>query len=41
MGEREFEQKVLVKAVDQALRKQGREGIELRLNTPGGRFQLT
>jgi hypothetical protein len=40
MGEWEFEQKALVKAVDQALMEQGREVIELRLITPGGRFQV-
>lgn len=40
MGEFEFEQKALMKAVDQAVREQGREGIELRLTTPGGRFQV-
>jgi hypothetical protein len=40
MGEWEFEQKVLVKAIDQALIEQGREVIELRLTTPGGRFQV-
>jgi hypothetical protein len=40
MGEWEFEQKALVKAVDQALMEQGREAIELRLITPGGRFQV-
>jgi hypothetical protein len=36
MGEWEFEQKALVKAVDQALMEPGREVIELRLITPGG-----
>ncbi len=40
MGEWEFEQKALVKAVDQAFLEQGREAIELRLTTPGGRFQV-
>jgi hypothetical protein len=40
MGELEFEQKALVKAVDQALLDQVREGIELRLTTPGGRFHV-
>jgi len=40
MGELEFERKALVKAVDQALLEQGGEGIELRLTTPGGRFQV-
>ena len=40
MGELEFERKALVKAVDHALVEQGRDGGELRLNTPGGRFQV-
>jgi len=40
MGESEFEQKALVKAVDQALQEVAREEIELGLNTPGGRFQV-
>jgi hypothetical protein len=40
MGELEFEQKALVKAIDHALVEQGRNGGELRLNTPGGRFQV-
>jgi len=40
MGESEFEQKALVKAVDQALIEQAREAAELRLRTPGGRFQV-
>ncbi len=40
MGELEFEQKALVKAVDQALLEQDREASELRLTTPGGRFQV-
>ena len=35
MGEWDFEQKAVVKAVEQA-REQG----ELRLSTPGGRFQV-
>ncbi|NJD08757.1 MAG: hypothetical protein FIA97_20035 [Methylococcaceae bacterium] len=40
MGELEFEQKAPVKAVDAALVEQGRDGGELRLSTPGGRFQV-
>jgi len=40
MGEFEFGQKALVKAVDQALVEQRRAAIELRLTTPGGRFQV-
>jgi Transposase DDE domain group 1 len=38
MGERQFEQKALVKAVDGAL--QERTAAELRVDTPGGRFQV-
>jgi hypothetical protein len=40
MGELEFEQKALVKAVEHALLEPGREAGELRLSTPGGRFQV-
>ena len=42
MGECEFEQKAVVKAVDSALQAQvqEREAEELRLVTPGGRFQV-
>jgi hypothetical protein len=40
MGDLEFERKALVKAVDGALVEQAREGAELRLSTPGGRFQV-
>jgi len=42
MGECEFEQKAVVKAVDSALQPQvqGRVAEELRLVTPGGRFQV-
>jgi Transposase DDE domain group 1 len=40
MGELEFEQKALVKAVDQALVAPARDAAELRLSTPGGRFQV-
>jgi Transposase DDE domain group 1 len=40
MGEMEFEQKALVKAVDGALWEQERASEELRLATPGGRFHV-
>jgi len=40
MGELQFEQKTLVKAVDQALREPDRDVAELRLATPGGRFHV-
>ena len=40
MGDLEFEQKALVKAVEHALLEPGREASELRLSTPGGRFQV-
>ena len=42
MGECEFEQKSVVKAVDSALQAQVQEQVaeELRLVTPGGRFQV-
>jgi len=42
MGECEFEQKAVVKAVDSALQAQAQERVaeELRLLTPGGRFQV-
>lgn len=40
MGEYEFEQKAVVKAVDSALQAQERIAEELRLLTPGGRFQV-
>jgi hypothetical protein len=40
MGEVAFEQKALVKAVDQALLEASREGAEFRLATPGGRFHV-
>ncbi|NJD08769.1 MAG: hypothetical protein FIA97_20105 [Methylococcaceae bacterium] len=40
MGELEFEQKALVKAVDAGLAEQVRDGGELRLSTPGGRIQV-
>ena len=40
MGELEFEQKALVKAIDRALVEQNREVAELRVATPGGRFHV-
>jgi hypothetical protein len=40
MGELEFEQKALVRAIDRALVEQNREVVELRLATPGGRFHV-
>lgn len=40
MGDLDFEQKALVKCVDQALVAPVLDGGELRLNTPGGRFQV-
>jgi hypothetical protein len=40
MGEMEFEQKALVKAVDSALQEQERAAEELRVATPGGRFHV-
>ena len=42
MGEQEFEQKAVVKAVDSALQAQAQERVveDLRLVTPGGRFQV-
>ena len=42
MGECEFEQKTVVKAVDSALQVQAQERLaeDLRLSTPGGRFQV-
>lgn len=40
MGEREFEQKALVKAVDAALQPQVSAVQDLRVATPGGRFQV-
>lgn len=40
MGESEFEQKLVVKAVDAALVEQGNEVSDLRVTTPGGRFQV-
>ena len=40
MGEMEFEQKALVKAVDPALQEQERAAEELWVATPGGRFHV-
>ncbi len=40
MGELEFEQKALVKAVATVLQEQERAAQELRLTTPGGRFHV-
>jgi hypothetical protein len=40
MGDLEFERKALVKAVDRALVEPAQEVAELRLSTPGGRFQV-
>ena len=38
MGEKEFEQKALVKAVDGALQEVERAAVERSVSTPGGRF---
>ena len=40
MGEHEFEQKVLVKAVASALQETEQSAMELRVATPGGRYQI-
>lgn len=40
MGEREFEQNALAKAVEGAISEQVREATDLRVSTPGGRFQV-
>ena len=40
MGEAEFEQKAVVKAVDAAIVEQVKQSEEMRLTTPGGRFQV-
>lgn len=40
MGEADFGRNALVKAVDDAIAEQGRQGTEMRLTTPGGRFQV-
>jgi hypothetical protein len=40
MGEKEFEQKALVTAVRDAVAEQVKQTSELRVTTPGGRFQI-
>jgi hypothetical protein len=40
MGEAEFEQNALVKAVNGAVAEQVRQATDLRVTTPGGRFQV-
>jgi hypothetical protein len=40
MGDLEFEKKALVKAVERGLVEPARDAAELRLSTPGGRFQV-
>ena len=40
MGEMDFEQKVMVKAVDAALQESEQAAVELRVATPGGRFHV-
>lgn len=40
MGEAEFEQSALVKAVNGAVAEQVRQATDLRVSTPGGRFQV-
>ena len=40
MGEKAFEQKTLVTALDAALHPQVSEAPDMRLATPGGRFQV-
>ena len=40
MGEHEFGQKALTKAIDTVLQEQSNGAQELRLATPGGRFQV-
>ena len=40
MGEHEFEKKVLVKAVASALQETEQSAMELRVATPGGRYQI-
>lgn len=40
MGESEFEQKGLVRAVRSALAEQAERAADLRVDTPGGRFQV-
>ena len=40
MGEMDFEQKALVKAVDSALQEVEQAAADLRVATPGGRFHV-
>ncbi len=40
MGEAKFEQKALVKAVESAISEQMIPSADLRVTTPGGRFQV-
>jgi hypothetical protein len=40
MGEAEFEKNALAKAVGEAIAEQVREATDLRVSTPGGRFQV-
>lgn len=40
MGEAEFEQKAVVKAVDAAIVEQAKQASEMRVTTPGGRYQV-
>jgi hypothetical protein len=40
MGEAEFEQKAVVKAVGSAIVEQVKQSAEMRVTTPGGRFQV-
>ena len=40
MGEGKFEQRALVKAIGGTLAEQSHEAAELRVTTPGGRFQV-
>jgi hypothetical protein len=40
MGEAEFEQKVVARAVEEALAEQAHPASDLRIGTPGGRFQV-
>jgi hypothetical protein len=40
MGEADFEQNALVKAVEGGLAEQGKEAGDLKVTTPGGRFQV-
>lgn len=40
MGEAKFEQKAVARAVDGALAEQVQQASELRVSTPGGRFQV-